>query len=76
MAEHDARVVANDVPMVANAPIRVANASQRVANTAAAVANIPLPVVANSTRHGKYRDIDRRRVYMREYMRRRRAAAR
>lgn len=53
-------------PMVANTPV-VANA---VANN--------LPMVANTAvanRHGKYADKDRRRTYMRDLMRRRRAAA-
>ena len=45
-----------------------------VANSAPVVANTEAPRVAN--RHGKYRDLAKRREYMRQYMARRRAEAR
>jgi hypothetical protein len=64
---------------VANSPGVVANEPPVVANTAPKVANSPQCLVANtrnaarSTRHGKYADADKRRAYMRELMRAKRA---
>jgi len=59
-------VVANGPPpVVADAPV-VANRAPVVANNA----------VANSTRHGQYSDKGRRKAYMRDLMRRKRAASR
>jgi len=54
--------------LVAN---RVAGRADLVANESVVVANAPVELVAN--RHGKYRDLDRRREYMRKLMARRRA---
>lgn len=53
---------------------RVANRADLVANESVVVANKPAELVAN--RHGKYRDLARRREYMRVLMARRRAEKR
>ena len=47
--------------VVANKPVLVANAPIMVANTA-------MPLVANRSRHGVYKDAAKRRDYMRAYM--------
>jgi hypothetical protein len=44
-----------------------------VANTSPMVANAEEARVANTTRHGKYADPDKRREYMRDLMRKRRS---
>ena len=64
-------VVANTLPVVANRP----SEPDVVANTMVANTSSLAAVVANS-RHGKHADMARRRTYMREYMRKRRAVAR
>ena len=59
--------VAIKVSIVKDLREKVANIKPVVANKEELVAN----VVANS-RHGKYADLEKRRAYQREYMRRRR----
>lgn len=55
-------VVANEVPEVANKEVVVvANNSRRAG-------------MSDGSRHGKYKDLEVRRVYMRELMRKRRGA--
>jgi hypothetical protein len=57
---------------------RVANSALPMANIVDDVANTPPPAVdvANSTSTYRYRDAERRRAYMRELMRKKRAGSR
>lgn len=52
----------------------VANKAALVANDVGMVANAPSLVANKATRHGKYRNTERRKAYMRDLMRRKRAA--
>lgn len=63
---HEGCVVANRVDLRAKSAV-VANAP---------VEKSDRKLVANGTRHGKYRDVEARREYMRAYMARRRKEAR
>ena len=66
---HAPKVVANKPVVVAN---MVANRLDMVANTDSVVAN-SVPVVANRS-SDRHKDLDSRRLYQRDLMRKRRAA--
>lgn len=62
LAEVAAAKPAVSTKQVVHAPLAVANATDPVANA-----------VANISRHGKYADLEKRRAYMRDLMRKKRA---
>ena len=77
MAERLAKVAAEraQAALVANALVAVANNVPTLAIPVPPVANKASTPVANA-QASRYKDLDRRRAYMRDLMRRRRAAAR
>jgi hypothetical protein len=54
----------------------VANNEPRVANSEALVANKSTPAPASKHYSGRYRDVEKRRSYMREFMRKKRLVRR